>query len=125
MKLYPSSLARVFGGIIAITSICCVVAQAQTGSPSVAPSPALPPGTNTSTSTTTQTATSAGTTASGMPNEAEMMKMMMEMGKMNENHKLLASLDGTWSFNTKMWMSGDPTTKPEESKGTAVRKPVM
>ena len=60
-----------------------------------------------------------------MPNEAEMMKMMMEMGKMNENHKLLASLDGTWSFNTKMWMSGDPNSKPEESKGTAVRKSVM
>ena len=60
-----------------------------------------------------------------MPSEAEMMKMMMEMGKLNENHKLLASLDGTWSFVTKFWMNGDPTTKPEESKGTAVRKSLM
>lgn len=60
-----------------------------------------------------------------MPSEAEMMKMMMEMSKLNDNHKLLTSLDGTWSFTTKMWMSGDPSSKPEESKGTAVRKSIM
>ena len=60
-----------------------------------------------------------------MPNQDEMMKQMMEMGKVNENHKLLASLDGTWNYTIKMWMNGDPSTKPEESKGTAVRKSMM
>ena len=63
--------------------------------------------------------------SSGAPNEAEMMKQMMEMAKLNENHKLLASLDGTWSFINKMWMDGDTSKKPEESKGTAVRKSIM
>jgi hypothetical protein len=61
----------------------------------------------------------------GQPNEAEMMKQMMEMSKLNENHKLLASLDGTWSYVVKMWMNGDPSTKPDESKGTATRKSIM
>jgi hypothetical protein len=60
-----------------------------------------------------------------MPSEAEMMKMMMELSKLNENHKLLASLDGTWNFVTKFWMNGDPTSKPDESKGVATRKSLM
>jgi hypothetical protein len=60
-----------------------------------------------------------------MPGEAEMMKMMMELSKLNENHKLLASLDGTWNFVTKFWMNGDPTSKPQESKGVATRKSLM
>ena len=49
----------------------------------------------------------------------------MEMAKLNENHKLLTSLVGTWSYTVKMWMDGDPSKKPEESKGTAVRKSIM
>ena len=61
----------------------------------------------------------------GSPNEAEMMKQMIELSKLNENHKLLTSLNGTWNYTVKMWMSGDPSTKPEESKGTAVRKSAM
>ena len=52
-----------------------------------------------------------------------MMKMMMETAKLNENHKLLGQLAGTWSFTTKMWM--EPGQPPQESKGTAVRKPIM
>lgn len=60
-----------------------------------------------------------------MPNEAEMMKQMMELSKLNENHKLLSSLDGTWNYTVKMWMNGDSTSKPEVSKGTAVRKSIM
>ena len=63
--------------------------------------------------------------ANRQPNDAEMMKQMMELSKLNDNHKLLASLDGTWSFINKMWMNGDPTSKAEESKGTAVRKSMM
>ena len=53
------------------------------------------------------------------------MKMMVEMGKLNENHKLLTSLDGNWDYTVKMWMDGDSSKKPQESKGTATRKSVM
>ena len=63
--------------------------------------------------------------AAGQPNPAEMMKQMMELSKLNENHKLLASLDGTWNYNIKFWMNPDPNAKPQESKGTAVRKSMM
>ena len=55
----------------------------------------------------------------------KMMKQMMELSKLNENHKLLASLDGTWSCNVKMWMDGDTSKKPDVSKSTAVRKSIM
>jgi len=63
--------------------------------------------------------------ASGKPSEAEMMKQMTELAKLNENHKLLASLAGTWSYTVKMWMSPDPNAKPQESKGTSVTKSTM
>lgn len=72
--------------------------------------------------------TGAGTSASaptGQPNAAEMMKQMMEMSKLNENHKLLSSLDGNWDYKIKFWMNPDPNAKPQESKGTATRKSVM
>ena len=54
-----------------------------------------------------------------------MMKQMMELSKLNDNHKLLTSMDGTWSYTVKMWMNGDPSSKPDTSKGTAVRKSMM
>jgi len=53
------------------------------------------------------------------------MKQMMELSKLNENHKLLASLAGNWSYNIKFWMNPDPNAKPQESKGNASTKPVM
>ena len=53
----------------------------------------------------------------------KMMQQMTELAKTNENHKLLASLAGTWSYAVKFWM--DPNAKPQESKGTAVRKSTM
>ena len=53
------------------------------------------------------------------------MKQMMEMSKLNENHKLLTDLDGNWNYTIKMWMNPDPNAKPQESKGTATRKSVM
>src|ERR1700693_4375645 len=62
---------------------------------------------------------------SAQPNQAEMMKPMMELSKLNENHKLLASLAGTWTYNIKLWMNPDPNAKPQESKGNASTKPVM
>ena len=54
---------------------------------------------------------------------AEEMKQMMELSKLNENHKLLASTAGSWSYTVKMWM--DPSGKPTESTGTATRKAIM
>jgi hypothetical protein len=48
---------------------------------------------------------------------------MMELSKLNENHKLLASMAGKWTYTLKMWM--DPNGKPTESSGTAVRTSVM
>lgn len=54
-----------------------------------------------------------------------MMKQMMELSKLNENHKLLTDLDGNWTYTIKFWMNPDPNAKPEESKGTAVRKSMM
>jgi len=63
--------------------------------------------------------------ASAQPDQAEMMKQMMELAKLNENHKLLTDLVGTWGYTVKMWMNPDPNAKPEVSKGTAVRKSMM
>jgi hypothetical protein len=79
----------------------------------------------TATSPAVTTSPVAAPPATGQPSEAEMMKQMMELAKLNENHKLLADLAGTWTYTIKMWMNPDPTAKPSESKGTAVRKPLM
>ena len=57
--------------------------------------------------------------------DAEMMKQMTELSKLNENHKLLTSLDGNWTYTIKFWMNPDPNAKPQESKGTASRKSIM
>jgi hypothetical protein len=65
------------------------------------------------------------TTAQAAPDMQQMMQQMMELAKLNENHKMLASTAGTWSFVVKSWMDGDTSKKPEESKGTAVRKSMM
>ena len=67
----------------------------------------------------------ASSAAQAAPDMQQMMKQMMELAKLNENHKLLTSLNGTWSFTVKSWMDGDTSKKPEESKGTAVRKSIM
>jgi len=69
--------------------------------------------------------TSAVTTATGQPNPQEMMKQMMEMSKLNENHKLLATMDGNWNYTIKLWMNPDPNAPPQQSKGTATRKSIM
>ena len=57
------------------------------------------------------------------PSEAEIMKMMTELAKPGDNHKLLASGVGTWSYKVKWRM--DPSAPPSESSGTAVTKEVM
>lgn len=71
----------------------------------------------------TTTSSSATTIASGQPTEAEMMQMMMEMSKLNDNHKLVATMAGTWDYTVKFWMA--PGAPPNESKGTATRKTIM
>ena len=74
---------------------------------------------------TGSTAAQPASAATGQPNPQEMMKQMMEMSKLNENHKLLADMNGSWNFSIKMWMNPDPNAKPQESKGTATRKSAM
>ena len=101
--------------MVTLFAASAAFAQTSSSSPSAASIPSDSP----------KTATAA---VGGQPSAADMQKMMqqmMELSKTGENHKLLASLDGTWTYDVKMWMNGDPTTKPETSKGTAVRKSIM
>jgi hypothetical protein len=71
-------------------------------------------------------ASGAGASApTGQPNPSDMMKQMMELSKIGENHKLLSSLDGNWDYTIKFWMNPDPSAPPQESKGTATRKSIM
>ena len=125
MKRRPTLLVRVLLGSALLLLISAVVAQDQSTSPGTAPSPVLPPGTTVNSGATGGTSATTTDAPAGIPNDAEMMKQMMEMAKLNENHKLLSSMDGSWSYKVKFWMNGDPNSKPEESTGTAVRKSVM
>jgi hypothetical protein len=100
-------LTTLFAALITIPSF----AQDQTSAPATSPASAARP--------------ASAAPAAGQPNEAEMMKQMMELSKLNENHKLLASLAGNWTYNIKFWMNPDPNAKPQESKGNATTKPVM
>jgi hypothetical protein len=73
-------------------------------------------------------ATSPVAAPTGQPSAADMEKMMqqmMELNKPGENQKLLGNLAGTWNYTIKFWMNPDPNAKPQESKGTAVRKSIM
>ncbi|MEY2479208.1 MAG: hypothetical protein QOI04_135 [Verrucomicrobiota bacterium] len=95
------------------------IKQAQDKLPSDAPK-------TTTTSTSTATSPAAASSAqSGAPDMQQMMAQMIELSKINENHKLLADLDGTWTYTIKFWMSPDPNSKPQESKGTATRKSIF
>jgi hypothetical protein len=106
MKLFTSLITILFATLVATSSF------AQTPATS-------PPDSSTLTGTRPTTATGQ------QPNPQEMMKQMMEMSKLNENHKLLADMNGNWNYAIKMWMNPDPNAKPQESKGTATRKSVM
>jgi hypothetical protein len=77
----------------------------------------------TSPSSTTTTTSASAPASTGQPDQAEMMKQMMELAKLNENHKMLADLNGSWSYTVKF--SPAPGAPPEESKGTATRKSMM
>jgi hypothetical protein len=109
MKILPLSLLRTLPVALAAAFIavpCFAQDQPTTTSPtSVTTAPVAAP--------------------TGQPSEAEMMKQMMELSKLSDNHKLLASLAGTWTDTVKMWMSPDPKTPPMTSTGTVTRKPIM
>src|SRR5947207_5656498 len=104
--------------ILTLTALLAAssIAFAQGTTPSSATSPA-PANARTSPPTTT---TSSAATAQPSADE---MKQMMELAKLNENHKLLASMAGTWSYTVTMWMA--PGAPPSKSTGTAVRKSIM
>ncbi len=87
--------------------------------------PCIAQGQETSPPASAAVTTSPVAAPSGQPNEAEMMKQMMELAKLNENHKMLGDLAGTWTYTVKFWMNPDPNAKPQESKGIAVRKSMM
>jgi Protein of unknown function (DUF1579) len=101
MKIFMPLITILFATLIATPSF----AQSPASSPTAAAAPVTSP--------------------AGQPNPQEMMKQMMELAKLNENHKLLSGLDGNWNYTIKFWMDPDPNAKPQESKGTATRKSVM
>ena len=105
---------RLISALIAPMAIALIasIASAQTPAPqSSAPS-----------TTVTSPAVSAPGTTAASPNEAEMMKQMIELGKLNENHKLLADLAGSWSTSVKMM---EPGKEPSVSKGSVTFKSTM
>ena len=105
MKIFTSLITILFAMVIATSSFAQSSATSPaTGSAAAAAQPAAP---------------------AVQPNPQEMMKQMAELSKLNENHKLLSSLDGNWNFTIKMWMNPDPNAPPQESKGTATRKSIM
>ena len=53
------------------------------------------------------------------------MAKMMEMTKLNDNHKLLGDLAGTWNYKVKFWMNPDPKAPPSEASGSSVTKAIM
>ena len=101
------------------TSLATIVFATSIAASLFAQSPATSP------ATATDSTAARSAPATGQPNPEEMMKQMMEMSKLNENHKLLADMNGNWNYAIKMWMKPDPNAKPQESKGTATRKSVM
>jgi uncharacterized membrane protein len=119
----------------ALIILFAVVSVALAQTPSVPPKapPATTPANSTMTTTTSASSPATSTTTASSPaatnatsaqtDDAEMMKQMMEMAKLNENHKLLAQFAGNWSYTLKMWMA--PGAPPSESKGTAVSKAIM
>src|SRR5580765_870583 len=103
---------RIFSALIALAAITSVVSVAFAQSPQ----PSVP------STTATTPVVSAPATAAASPGPAEMMKQMMEMAKLNENHKLLADLAGTWGYTVKMMAPGET---PSTSTGSVTRKPIM
>jgi hypothetical protein len=96
---------------VLVTALLVIPSFAQGQTPAPATSPAV------------VNASQAATT--GQPSQAEMMAKMMEMMKLNDNHKLLGDLAGTWNYKVKFWMNPDPKAPPSESSGISVTKAIM
>jgi hypothetical protein len=111
-----------FTALFAVASVTSPLSAQTTSADANATAPAKPDKATTAQPAAVATLQAADTKTS-QSNEAEMMAKMMELSKLNDNHKMLASMAGTWSYTVKMWM--DPSAKPTESTGTAVRKAVM
>jgi len=120
--------------LILTIALAAASAFAQAPTPVATTSPALSnakpavPTTSPATAATTSPAATTATTTTTAPAQPsadmqEMMKVMMEMGKVGENHKILAEMAGNWTYTSKMWM--DASSPPQESKGTATRKAIM
>ena len=65
----------------------------------------------------------ASETTSPPMDSAAMMKAMMDYATPGDKHKWLASMDGEWTTETKMWM--DPAAPPSTSTGTVTNRMVM
>lgn len=96
-------------------------AQEPTTSPGTAALPNDSPRAMTTPAGSTMTSPAAASTSQAPT--ADQMMQMMELMKTNENHKLLADLDGTWDYTLKF--SPAPGAPEQQSKGTAVRKSIM
>jgi Protein of unknown function (DUF1579) len=105
---------RIISALIAPVAIPVIASIASAQTP--APQPSTPP------TSLTSPAVSAPATTAASPNEAEMMKQMMELAKLNDNHKLLADLAGSWSTSVKMM---EPGKEPIVSKGSVTYKSIM
>src|SRR5438046_1948359 len=105
MKIFTASITILFATLIATNSFAQSPATSPPSTSARGAAQPAPPG--------------------GQPNPQEMMKQMMDLSKLNENHKLLSEMDGNWNYTIKMWMNPDPNAKPQESKGTASRKSIM
>lgn len=120
MKTFLNALIVLF----AIASVA--LAQTPSASPK-APTTSSPATTTTTAASSPATAASSPATstsaATSTAPSAEEMAQMMELSKLNENHKLLAEFVGNWNYTVKMWMA--PGAPPNESKGTAVSKAIM
>jgi hypothetical protein len=105
---------HIISALIAPVAIPVIASIASAQTP--APQPSTPP------TSVTSPAVSAPAMTAASPNEAEMMKQMMELAKLNDNHKLLADLAGSWSTSVKMM---EPGKEPTVSKGSVTYKSIM
>ena len=105
---------RIISALIAPVAISVIASIASAQTP--APQPSAPP------TSVTSPAVSAPATTTASPNEAEMMKQMMELAKLNDNHKVLADLAGSWSTSVTMM---EPGKEPIVSKGSVTYKSIM
>jgi hypothetical protein len=69
------------------------------------------------------TAIAADTKKEMTPEQQEMMKKFMEYSTPGEQHKMLATYAGNWTYTQKMWEK--PDSKPEESTGKSTMRMIL